>query len=870
MDDNSKNLEKELSYYRKKTDELAGENLKLDYTISGLRHELKQRKEGFALLSSLHSSLGLNQNVDDIFKTIINAVNSTLGMDKSMALMPTGGDGEYRPSFWLGSDLNDEALSESIIKVPKAIEQAQEVLICNKGTARDDFATKIEMLLGLPYFICSAIQSDGKTIGIIVSGRMREAKPLYPPLDRGDADTFIAIGGLVSSIVEAMKVATLKETDRLKTEFFANLSHEFRTPITLTMGPLEAILTNRYGEVSDKLKKEVETMLRNQKRLLGLINQILDLAKLESGAMNLKVHRVADINHFLKERLDQFENLAEKRGIKLIHNFDADVSSVDVYFDLEKIDKVIFNLLSNSIKFTKKGHVELLTKKISEQEISVEIQDTGVGIKADQLPYIFDRFRQADGSSTRDFAGTGIGLALVKEIVELHSGKISVTSEYGKGTRMVVNFLTGSAHFPAEAVGGDFLNIDSALSSPLVSQAVEINEGHASTEEFSEVEEINIKALNDLKPFRPKVIYVDDNKDLRSFVHNLLVEEFNVFLAVNGKDGFEKAKKYSVDLILSDLMMPVWSGADFLSASKNDNDLKNIPFVLLTARSDLESKVGELERGADDYLNKPFSEKELMARVRNLIKIREQQRYIKKELRAARGIQQALLPPHELKGEHFNMEILYKPCEDLSGDFFDFQYLKPHLYFYIADVMGHGTASAQVTYIIKSLVQNLLQSATSKTSLSSLLYQMAKGYSVYKLEYMVGIQLCRFNTKTGVCEYVSSNTPQPILVSSDGKTSLAQVSSNSAIMAETFSENTKFQEDQFQILPGQHVYFCTDGAYEFPRAIDSQEFGMRRLCHLLKSQKKNSWRQDFIQALTTHHGSQDFPDDMTVLRLDYT
>jgi signal transduction histidine kinase/CheY-like chemotaxis protein len=854
-------LRKEANYYRKKTDELAGENLRLDYTVSGLRHELKQKRAGFKLLSSLHETLGAQRENLEIFRSAGGAINSTLGMDKTIVLYPTDKENVFRPVIGLGGNLDENKIAEFEIEFPEPLVKAQEVRIVNKATASDPLIEKIRSLFELPYFIVCAVRSAEQTLALFVSGRLVEAKPLYPPLDGGDADSFVSISGLIAAIVETMKVASLKENDRLKTEFFANISHEFRTPITLTIGPLEAMISGKYGEVGDRVRKEIEIILRNQYRLLDLINQILDLAKLESGSMKPSPVRVANFNEFMERRLEQFNPMTEKRGLELLRKYDEAVAAASIYVDPEKFDKVIFNLLSNATKFTKKGSITVETK-IAGQQLEFSVTDTGMGIRADQLGHIFDRFRQADGSQSREFAGTGIGLSLVKQIVEIHGGQIAVLSEYGKGTTFKVTVPLGKAHFPEDVKieESPASSIETAAKS---SQVVDVREGRASEAELQKVLELNDAALADQR-VRKKILYADDNADLRSFVHGLLSEEYTLILAVNGQDGFEKAKKYDVDLVISDLMMPVWTGADFVNHLKADPLTSAIPFIMLTAKGGLDTKVEELGRGVDDFLSKPFSALELQARVRNLIKIREQQRRIKKDLAAARGIQQSLLPGTDLEFGGFKAEFMYRPCEELSGDFFDIRTVKDKTYFYIADVTSHGTASAQVTYLLRGIFNKLVE-RPSVGSVDRFVAEMAKEFLSLKLDYAVGLCFGVFGAD-GQVECLISNFPNPWILK-EGRISALSVPLSDTIDPMFFGQELNFKSAKFALEPGESFFAFTDGLYEFPMIESGRDFGERALSRILQKYPGESWRDELFSELVRIQGSSHFGDDMTILRL---
>jgi len=614
-------LRKELSYYKKKLDEIAGENVNLDSGLSGLRHEIKQKRLGLKLLSELQQSIGAHKEISAIFEITIAAISSTLGMDRSIALVPTEKENTFRPSQWLGiHEVDAKQVASVAIEFPPEFSRGTGLLLVNRMTSATPFIEKIRAAFGLPYFVCLPVMLENAPLALLLSGRLKEARPFYPPLDQGDVDIFQAIAGLISSSLRNRRVAALEETDRLKTAFFANISHEFRTPITLTLGPLEEVLKGRYGEISETLRLQAQIMQRNQERLLALVNQILDLAKLEAGLMKLKASPTPNMNRIVEEHANQFRPLTEKRGLELKLNLDPSVQGAYLWIDREKFDKLLSNLLSNAVKFTRQGHIEVQTE-ICEGKFRLSVSDSGIGIKPDQLPFIFDRFRQADGSASREFAGTGLGLTWVKEIAELHGGNVTVYSQYEEGSSFRVNIPLGKSHLDPSSVL-EFSEEDLPASGG-GRKIIIVSEGDAEAEA---VEPLNIEVEAHFDPGKPTLVYAEDNADLRKYVRSLLSQEYNVFLAADGLDGLEKVRKYLPDILLTDQMMPRMNGRDFLLELRKDPKLRSIPVIFLTARSGTEAKVESLEAGADDYINKPFHEAELQARIKNLLRARAQER----------------------------------------------------------------------------------------------------------------------------------------------------------------------------------------------------------------------------------------------------
>jgi signal transduction histidine kinase len=618
-------LVRERDYYRRQVDELAGVNLKLDYTLGGLRHEAKQKREGFALLSELQQSIGTHKSVSTIFEITMAAINATLAMDRTVVLTPAQQEHVYRPAQWLG--FREDAagkLAAAEVPFPPQFAAGTGLLIVNRTTAPTPLIRQLRAALDLPYFICLPVMGERAPIGLLLTGRLKEARPYYPPMDEGDADTLLATAGLISATVRNMRIAVLEETDRLKTEFFANVSHEFRTPLTLSLGPLQQLLGGRYGPLPSAAVEQLRVIERNQWRLLTLVNQVLDLVRLEAGRMQLRAAPMPDVDAFIADRGAQFRAAAEARGVALRLCLGAGAASADFFVDREKLDLLLSNLVSNALKFTPQGYVEVATA-VREGALQLTVADSGIGIQEDQLPHIFDRFRQADGSVSREYAGSGLGLALVKEIATLHGGDVTVRSEYGRGSTFCVTLPLGRAHLSPACVvdiaeGAAFESAAEPLARLLV-----VPEGAAGQHG---VEEANRRAESRFDPGKPTLIYAEDNADLRHHVRDLLADDYNVFLAADGREGLHQAGRRRPDLILADQMMPGMSGQDLLRAVRADADLYATPFIFLTARAGDEARIETLAAGADDYLSKPFHEAELLARVRNLLRARAQERQL--------------------------------------------------------------------------------------------------------------------------------------------------------------------------------------------------------------------------------------------------
>ncbi len=655
---------------------------------------------------------------------------------------------------------------------------------------------------------------------------------------------------------EKAQVDLLKQMDNMKTTFFANISHEFRTPIALTLGSLDMIERD-----ARETAKQLPIVRRNQNRLLQLINQILDLEKMEQGGLDLKFSPVAHLDQFLIRRAEQFQAMAVKKSLKLNVHVSTKLKAGEIYVDPDNLDKVIFNLLSNAFKFTTKGEVTLSTS-IEDNKLVIAVSDSGVGIRPDQLPLIFDRFRQATGSVSKDYAGTGIGLSLVQEIVKLHGGEIEVQSEYGKGTAFFVKLLLGKAHLTENQINPNIYSEDEAEKN----QIETINEGLSDTAGIDEHKKWNEKYLVDFDPKKKIILYVDDNYDLRNYLINLLSGSYNLLLAWDGLAALEILEKHVPDLILSDLMMPRLDGAGLIKKIRMNPDLREIPFVILTAKATESTKFDLLDAGADDFLFKPFSRQELLVRVRNLLLLREKTTLARRELLEAKKIQRSLLPPENIEFDQLSVDVLYKPCDTLSGDFYDVLASEDFILSYIADVTSHGTSAAQITYLIKSTLKSLF-AENPAAPVGQILKQFTKRYTEYKLDYGIAIQIFKFDSRKHILTYTNSNSPSALLKCSEGFKVL-DLDANPLIDAKFFKEATDvFIEKIINFNRGDSVIFFTDGCVELSTEngpiYDDRQFNR----DLQKVLDFKDWRAQILEKLIEHQGSDSFPDDITIMRL---
>jgi len=508
-------------------------------------------------------------------------------------------------------------------------------------TGFDNSAQYLNLAPGNYMFKVKAANSDGVWNGTPTILKIRIRPPWYASVWAYLAYALLLGSGAyffyrfqLDKKLEHAENERLKELDQVKTRLYTNITHEFRTPLTVILGMTDQIKQYLAARSDEVVETAVEMIRRNGQQLLQLINQVLDLSKLESGNMRLHLIR-GDILAYLKYLVESFQSYAEGKNIRL--HFESAPESLDMAYDREKLQVIVSNLLSNAIKFTPAGgtvSVQISTNDASgtfithhSSFISIRVVDTGIGIPEEKLPHIFDRFFQVDNSSTRAGAGTGIGLALVKELVKLMQGHIAVDSRPGAGSMFTV---TLPATQPAEALPAD----PAMLPAPAIF-----------VPQADKVPAAPDDAGTSDKPF---ALVVEDNADVRRYLVQCLKDRYRIMEAHDGPVGIELALEHIPDIIVSDVMMPGKDGFEVCDALKNDERTSHIPVVLLTARAAVEDRIAGLRRGADAYLTKPFHREELAVVLEQLLENRRRLR-----MRYERGILEndtaaAGAPPDEI------------------------------------------------------------------------------------------------------------------------------------------------------------------------------------------------------------------------------
>lgn len=457
----------------------------------------------------------------------------------------------------------------------------------------------------------------------------------------------------IKNIMEKADKLRLIEINNLKTKLYTNITHEFRTPLTVIIGLANQIAENQNVlsnsselkadtqiKILDKIENRTKFILRNADNLLQLINQMLDLSKLDSS--KLKVNwEVDEISNFLNYIFESFHSFTESKNINLqLHD---DVKFLLMDFDRIKLQQIVSNLLSNAIKFTpKNGEIKMFLSQTVPDEIHSEgclrisVSNTGIGIPSDKIEHVFDRFYQVDDTMTRNAEGTGIGLSLVKELTNLIGGEISVESIPSEETVFTILFPIHRN-----------LGIQSS-SDPAQLPIINVTEDKPQ----ATFDIVSQNSKNEL----PQLVLIEDNMDVQFYIKSCLEDDYNIICANNGEKGIAAALEYVPDIIITDVMMPIKNGYEVVDCLKNDERTSHIPIIMLSAKSSLDSRIQGLEKGADNYLTKPFDKRELQLSVKNLLLTRKSLQSVYAKIEPQLSVSDSTENPLEIEGVDLKLE----------------------------------------------------------------------------------------------------------------------------------------------------------------------------------------------------------------------
>ena len=456
-----------------------------------------------------------------------------------------------------------------------------------------------------------------------------------------------AISNAVALDDARRRADALMEIDRAKTAFFSNVSHEFRTPLTLMLGPAEGLLADAHGPLSPSQREQIAILHRNAGRLSKLVNALLDFSRIEAGRAQAS-YRETDVAALTRELAGAFRSAIEQAGLQ----FDVECERIDapVFVDRDMWEKIVLNLLSNALKFTFAGSITIAIGQ-RDQSVQLTVRDSGVGIPEPELPRIFERFHRVEGTRSRTHEGSGIGLALTNELVRLHGGTISATSRVDAGSAFVVQIPVGRAHLPAAHV-----NLEPAVqaqatgAAPFIDEAVRWQPAPHAPAAPAQSRATGARL--------DRILIADDNADMRDYLRQLLAGEWDVTTVGDGQSALAAALAQPPDLIVTDVMMPVKDGFELLRALRSEARTRGVPVLMLSARAGEEARISGLVAGADDYMTKPFSARELVARVRSLLALARARREAELQKQHLRELfMQAPTPIVILNGPEHRIEL---------------------------------------------------------------------------------------------------------------------------------------------------------------------------------------------------------------------
>ena len=518
-----------------------------------------------------------------------------------------------RKNYLSTSIITQENAELTLMEARDAERQAHNLKALHKQVDRylSDYNSQKVMLIGLCLFLLVCIVAAAMIFrSYVVKAKLNEE------LARTNGELKRVNGELESKNAELKRLnEEVLELTHSRLVFFTNISHELRTPLTLIADPVEMLLED--SGIKGKSRELLKMVKRNAVALQQLVSSILDFRKIQNGKMELTLYRF-DLVKALKMWVGDFQLTAERKQIKLHLDITDSVGSQEVVADKEKIARVVFNLLSNALKYTPAGGDIFVSLKDEDGKFRLDVRDTGKGISQEEAGKIFERFFQAKGAAS----GTGIGLALVKSFVELHHGEARVESELGKGADFFV-VIPREQEDKSLVIHTDVDNVDNSVNASLSESKTLISEPELQYIDDRERKSGKVQQLLSEHANKPTVLVIDDNNDIRQYEHTLLQDDYIVLEAADGKEGLDVAKKEVPDLVICDVMMPVMDGLEFTQNLKTHTATSHIPVIMLTAKNLEEHRAEGYEHGADSYITKPFHSKVLLARIENLLKQRK-------------------------------------------------------------------------------------------------------------------------------------------------------------------------------------------------------------------------------------------------------
>ncbi len=650
----------------------------------------------------------------------------------------------------------------------------------------------------------------------------------------------------------------LQHLDQLKDEFLANTSHELRTPLNGIIGIAESLIDGATGDLPPQTNSNLSMIAASGRRLSSLVNDLLDFSKLRYQNIELQL-RPIDIHAIVDAVLILSQSLINQKNLHLVNRISVDFPLAEA--DENRLQQILYNLIGNAIKFTSEGIVEISAIILPKTEISqmaITISDTGIGIAADKLDRIFESFEQAEGSTAREYGGTGLGLTITKQLVELHGGQVTVQSELGVGSQFTFTLpiAENAVKIPTENP------IKNSLKPIPINTLLAVNPGF-------------FQPSINYSPETIKILIVDDEIVNRQVLfNNLSLHHYAVFQASNGEEALELIKNgLKVDVMLLDVMMPKITGYEVTQKLREQFDATELPIILLTAKTQVQDIVTGLNMGANDYMMKPFAKDELLARIRthvNVSRLHAENLRLATELEVTRRLQQMILPKPEELAMISELEIVgfMEPAEEVGGDYYDVLETDGVVTLGIGDVTGHGLESGILMLMAQMGIRTLTEIRETDpiqflTILNRTLYKNVERMNVNR-----NLTLALLNYYQGLLT-VSGQHEEILIVRSGGE--IERIDTIDLGIPIALDENiTEFiNSTTVELKTGDGVVLYTDGITETFN-LDKQQYGLDRLCDVISQNWQNpieEIKQAVINDVVTFRGEQKQFDDITLLIL---
>jgi predicted ATPase/signal transduction histidine kinase/serine phosphatase RsbU (regulator of sigma subunit)/tRNA A-37 threonylcarbamoyl transferase component Bud32 len=747
-------------------------------------------------------------------------------------------------------DSEDAQLSPAIVNY---VARTQESVVLNDAVNEGEFKADAYILAQQPKsLLCTPLLNQGQLSGILylennlTTGAFTSDRLAVLQLLSSQAAISIDNAKLYTNMTELNE--ELKMMDKLKDDFLANTSHELRTPLNGIIGITESLLDGAGGPLSDQQITNLSMVVSSGKRLNNLVNYILDFSKLRRQDIELS-RKPVDFQPIAHLVFTLSQPLLKDKAIELRNEIPKDLPAV--YGDEDRLQQILHNLLGNAIKFTAQGTVTL-SAKMQEDQVAVTVADTGIGIPEDKFDAIFQSFEQVDASTAREYGGTGLGLSVTKQLVELHGGTITVTSKLGQGSQFTFT-LPQSTQTPV-------------AKKELSTELTKVREDESSTR-------IALPPLAAEGDFT--ILAVDDDLvNLQVLVNMLSLENYQVKTATGGGETLEMIEQEGKpDLILLDIMMPKITGYQVCQTLREKSNATELPIILLTAKNQVSDLVTGLSLGANDYLTKPVSKHELLARIKthlNLSHLKNENIRLRAELDIAKKLQQMLLPAVEELGEITSLEIagFMEPADEVGGDYYDVWTYNGQLKLGIGDATGHGLESGILAMMVQTSVKTLLEHGETDpvkflSTINKTIYDNAQRMCVNK------------NMSLSLLDYFGegrmrlSGQHEDVILVKNGEIELVDTGELGFPVGldEDIAEFVSATEVKLEA--GDVAVFYTDGITEAEN-LERELYGIERLCEIIKANWQRSAheiKEAVINDVREYIGKQIVYDDITLLVL---